>query len=142
MRREERMGNGGSSRTDEGWLRIEEPIKLLDPDLQRFATLHFLPITRNLGDWPERSMVWDNGVRCLIQVYLNDADGLGINFWICASQDRGRDRYWKQEFLCKGASVDNIAPRLSEFLRIAKSKLDHWSSPPDQLEFGTRIAKF
>lgn len=86
-------------------------------------------------------MVWDNGVRCLIQLYLDNADTLGVNLWICASQDRGRDRYWKKEFLWKGASAEDVAPSFSEFLSTAKTKLDQWSSHPDQLEFATKIAK-
>ncbi len=135
------MGNGGWYGSVEEWRRIEAPIKSLDPELERFATLHSIPITRNHKDWPERSIVWDNGVRCLIQLYLNDVETLGVNLWICASQDRGRDRYWKREFLCKGASVEVVAPCFSEFLSTAKSKLDHWSSHPDMLEFATKIAK-
>lgn len=134
------MGNGGWYGSDEEWRRIEAPIKLLDPELEHFARLNSLTITRNRKNWPDRSVAWDNGVRCLIQLYLDDADTLGINLWVCASQDRGRDRYWKQDFLCKGASVEDIAPRLSELLGTAKTRLDHWSSHPDQLGFATKIA--
>jgi hypothetical protein len=135
------MVNGGWYGTKEEWQRMEAPIEALDPELQRFAALHSLSIERNHKDWPGRSMVWDNGVRCLIQLYLDDAESFGIDLWICASQDRGRNRYWKQEFLCKGAPSDNIERRLPELLATAKARLDDWSSHPEQLEFATEIAR-
>jgi hypothetical protein len=135
------MANGSWYGTIEEWQRLEAPIRSLDPTLDHFAADHSLSITRNHKDWPDRSMVWDNGVRCLIQLYLDDAATLGINLWICASQDRNRERYWKQEFLCKAASVDNLSSHLPELLDLAKKKLDHWSLQPEQLDFATKIAK-
>jgi hypothetical protein len=135
------MGNGGWYGTKEEWQRIEAPIKSLDPELERFAALHSLAITRNGRDWPDRSMVWGDDVRCLIQLYLDDAETLGINLWICASQDRDRDRYWRREFLCKGAPVEDVTTRLGELLDTAKTRLDRWSSRPEELEFVTRIAR-
>lgn len=135
------MGNGGWYGTKEEWQRIEAPIRALDLELERFAGLHGLSITRNHKDWPDRSMVWDTDTRCLIQLYLSDAEALGINLWICASQDRGRDRYWKQEFLCKAADIGELAPQLPELLDTAKAKLDEWAAHPERLEFGAKIAK-
>jgi hypothetical protein len=135
------MGNGGWHGTEEEWQRIEAPIKSLDGELERFVAVHSLSIARNHKDWPERSVVWDNGTSCLIQLYLNDVETLCINLWICASQDRGRDRYWKQEFLCKGVPTEEIAARLSELLNTAKVRLDYWSAHPELLEFATNIAK-
>lgn len=135
------MGNGGWYGTQEEWQRIEAPIKTLDPELERFANLHELSITRNHKDWPDRSIVWDTGTRCLIQLYLADAETLDINLWICASQDRGRDRYWKREFLCEGATIGDVTHQLPELLNVAKAKLDEWAADPRQLEFATKIAK-
>src|SRR5690606_10639048 len=123
------------------WRRIEAPIKALDPELERFAATHGLSITQNHKDWPDRSMVWDIGVRCLIQLYLANAETLSVNIWICASQDRGRHRYWKQEFLCKEADVGDVTSRLPELLGTAKAKLDGWAAQPEELEFGNKIAK-
>lgn len=134
------MANGGWHESEEEWRRREAPIKSLDAEVERFASLHSLSIIRNQKDWPGRSMVWDNGLRCLIQCYLDDVETLGINLWICASQDRGRERYWKQEFLCKGASIEDVTPRISELLGIAKNKLDEWSAHPEQLELATEFA--
>lgn len=128
------MANGGWYGTPQEWERIEAPIKMLDLELERFVSAHGLSVTRNHKDWPDRSIVWDTGTRCLIQLYLADAETLGINFWICASQDGGRDRFWKQEFLCKEATLDDVTARLPELLNTAKTKLDGWA-------FATKIAK-
>jgi hypothetical protein len=135
------MGNGGWYGTSEEWRRIEAPIRSLDPELERFAALHSLAVTRNHKDWPERSLVWGSDVRCLIQLYLDDVETLGINLWICASEDRSRDRYWMQEFLCKGVPIDDVAPCISEFLATTKARLDHWRTHPEMLEFAVNIAK-
>ena len=107
------MGNGGWYGTAEQWRRIEVPIKSLDAEFERFAALHGLPISRNHKDWPDRSLAWGESVRCLIQLYLDQEETLGVNLWICASQDRGDSRYWKQEFLCKAtpAGLSGISCR-------------------------------
>ena len=118
------MGNGGWYGTQEEWERIEAPIKSLDVDLDEFAAKHQLSLTRNLKDWPGRSMGWGNDVRCLIQVYLDDAKTLGLNLWICASQDRDDKRYWKEEFLRKGAIAGELARELPVLLETAKARLD------------------
>lgn len=138
---EEQMANGGWYGSDEEWQRAEAPIKSLDPELERFANLHSLKISRNHKDWPDRSMVWDDRVRCSIQFYLDDVETLGVNLWNCASQDRGGDRYWKQEFLFKGKLFYDVAPQIVEFLDVARSKLDHWNLYPDQLDFATKVAR-
>ena len=135
------MPNGGWNGTKEQWERIEAPIKRLDAGLARFAKKHGLQITYNLKDWPGRSMEWGDSTRCLIQFYLDDADTLGINLWICASQDRSNGRYWKERFLLEGAAADAIAPKLSSLLNDAKRKLNEWSSQPEILEFATKLAK-
>lgn len=140
-RSEVSMGNGGWYGTQEEWQRVETPIKTLDPELERFADLHGLSITRNHKDWPDRSMVWDAGARCLIQLYLADAETLGINLWICTSQDRERERYWKHEFLCERAPLGDLISCLPRLLSTAKMKLDGWAAHPEQLEFATTIPK-
>src|SRR5580698_8569922 len=99
------MANGGWYGTEEEWNHIEAPIAAIDADLEEFSRKHGIAITKNLKDWPERSLSWNVGdVRCLIQVYLKSEKMLTLNFWICASQDRGSDRYWKREMLKDGAA--------------------------------------
>lgn len=130
------MANGWYGTPDERQ-RIEAPLILLDPALERFAAKHSLSLTRNHKDVPERSIEWGSDVSCLIQLWVHGAESLGIHVWICASQDRARDRYWKQEFLCKDAPATDLALRISDLLQIAKSRLDEWSARPEQLEFAT-----
>lgn len=134
------MANGGWHGTAEEWRRIEAPIKVLDSELERFAELNNLNIIRNYKDWPGRSMEWGDAVRCLIQIYLNDAESLGVNVWICASQDRNGSRYWRQQFLCKDEPAQQIASVIQDYLNNGKEKLEQWSSLPEELEFATKLA--
>ena len=89
------MANGGWYGTKEEWDRIEAPLKLLDPELERFARKYELLVTKNHKDWPERSVRWGDDIGCLIQLYLVDETKLTLNLWICTFQDRGDARYWK-----------------------------------------------
>jgi hypothetical protein len=134
------MGNGGWYGTDEEWRRIEAPLKLLDPELDRFGRKHGLAITKNLKDWPERSIVWGMDVRCLMQMVLVDQSALTLNLWICASQDRDGSRYWRNETPRKEEQASEMAADLFDLLEAAKRKLDHWSAHPEVLEFATKLA--
>ncbi len=133
------MGNGGWYGTDEEWRRIEAPLKLLDPELDRFARKHGLTVTKNLKDWPERSLVWGIDVRCWIQVFLVDQSALTLNLWICASQDRDGSRFWKNETPRQEEQASEIAADLFDLLEAGKQKLDHWSAHPEVLEFATKL---
>ncbi|MEX0921439.1 MAG: hypothetical protein WDZ84_01575 [Rhodovibrionaceae bacterium] len=135
------MANGGWYGTEEEWERIEAPFISLDTKLENFAALHCLQITRNHKSWPSRSMEWGEELRCFINLYLDDEETLGINLWICVSEDRGLKRYWRHEFLCNGTSLDEIAPRLHELLTIAKARLDEWQLQPERMVFATKLAK-
>ena len=134
------MANGGWYGTDEEWRRIEAPLKLLDPELDRFASKRDLTVTKNFKDWPERSLAWGTDVRCLIQVFLTDQSALTFNLWICASQDRGGSRFWKKEMPCKESQASEIARDLFQLLEAEKQKLDHWSMHPEELEFATKLS--
>jgi hypothetical protein len=133
------MGNGGWYGTGEEWKRIEAPLKLLDPELDRFARKHGLRVTKSLRDWPERSLVWGTDVRCLIQVFLVDQSTLTLSLWICASQNRDGSRFWKSETPRKEAQVSEMARDLFDLLEAGKRKLDHWSAHPEELEFATKL---
>lgn len=132
------MANGGWYGTKEEWDRLEAPIKILDAALDRFADANGLSIVRNYKSWPSRAMTWGESVHCLIQIYLADEQSLGVNLWICASQDRDGGRYWKREFLCKNSAVDRLLPQLPVRLEDAKAKLDEWSLHPESFEFAIK----
>lgn len=133
------MGNGGWYGTKEEWRRIEVPLLKLDQILESFASSHQLTITRNHKDWPERSIEWGGDVRCLIQMFLDDEHTLAVTLWICASQDRGHSRYWKQSNLAKAVQSEDLLTKLPNLLDFAKSELDRWSSEPETLEFATKL---
>jgi hypothetical protein len=135
------MANGGWYGTDEEWERIEAPLKLLDPELDRFARKHGLTVTKNSKNSPERSLVWEAGVRCLIQVFLVDQSALSLNLWICASQDRDGSRFWKNETLSNGVQASELAGKLFDLLELGKRKLDYWSAYPEELHFATMLAR-
>ena len=133
------MANGGWYGTAQDRERIEGPLKLLDPELDRFASKYGLQVTKNLKDWPERSLVWGTDVRCLIQVFLVDESGLTLDLWICASQDRDGSRFWKKETSRKEVQVSEMARDSFDLLEAGKRKLDHCSAHPEELEFATKL---
>ena len=91
------MANGGWYGSNEEWERIEGPLLQVDSILDDFVSETGLAITKNLKDWPERSIEWGDETRCLIQLFLVDAKDLTFSLWLCVSQDRGRKRFWKQD---------------------------------------------
>jgi hypothetical protein len=133
------MANGGWYGTKEEWERIENPLINLDSIMDDFANDISLNVTKNYKDWPERSIAWGDNVRCLIQIYLVDDKKLTFNLWLCASQDRGLKRYWKNEFLVKEKTVDEFRDNLALLLREGFEKLTAWSDDTEQLEFATNI---
>jgi hypothetical protein len=134
------MANGGWYGTAEEWSRIEAPLKALDPDLDRFASKYGLNVIKNHKHWPERSLVWEDDVRCLMQIYLVDQSLLTLNLWICAFQDRNGNRYWKNEMLRQEVQLPTMARDLVPALETGKRKLGLWSAHPEELEFATKLA--
>src|ERR1700722_9853481 len=102
------MANGGWYGTKEEWNRIEAPLLEIDPIVSDFAEKFGLTVRKNNKDWPERSLVWGDGVHCLIQIYLVDQKLLTFNLWLCVSQDRENKRYWKQEFSIKEKTMNDF----------------------------------
>jgi hypothetical protein len=134
------MANGGWYGTQEEWERLERPLLLVDPIIEKFAADHQLTISKNYKDWPERSVAWNDGPGCLIQLYLDDEKALTWKLWLCCSEDRGNQRFWKNEFLINGESVPSFSERLAELLAEGYGKLRGWQAHPEQLEYATTIA--
>src|SRR5262245_13718983 len=114
--------------TAEEWQRLEEPLRSLDVQLDRFALSHRARLTRNYHDYPERSLTWrHHGIRRLIQIYLADPDRATFNVWICASRDRlwGRRR-WKREYLRQNATIASIRTELTPLLDAAWERVESW----------------
>jgi hypothetical protein len=135
------LANGGWYGTPEQWRRIEAPLLELDESLRSFAQTYGLELTKNHRDWPERSLTWGIDVRCLIQVYLHSKDDLTLNLWICASQDRGRKRYWKETMLKEAVSSADMQTGFADALVMAKTLLDGWSKQPQQFDFANELRR-
>jgi hypothetical protein len=122
------------------WERVEAPLLQIDAILASFAALHGLTGRANYHNWPERSLLWSsNGIRKLIQIYLEDENDLTFNLWISASEDRGRERFWKQQFFKNAAPFQEIEKDLPQLLSTAKETLDTWTS--GDLEFATALKR-
>ena len=133
------MANGGYF-NEQQWQRLEKPLLAVDSIINEFADSNGLVVSRNHKGWPERSMVWNNNdVRCLIQLYLASEDSLTYNLWLCASQDRGRKRYWKQENPIKNQPISEFSGQLPELLKKGREKLLSWSNDPSVMEYATGI---
>ncbi len=111
------------------WERMENPLLSLDPTLERFASTHDMELRRNYHNDPERSLIWiELGVRRLIQIFLDDDQELTFTIWICASEDRGSQRYWKQQKLRQAIRAKDLSGELETFLIQGKEILDSWKS--------------
>lgn len=52
------MANGGHWESRAAWRRAEAPLLEIDHVIDELASIHGVRVTRNLRDWPERSMRW------------------------------------------------------------------------------------
>ena len=134
------MGNGGWYGTREEWERLEAPLLRLDSKISDFAAGHGLTLSKNHKDWPERSLKWGESPRCLMQLHLADPDALTWHLWLCCSEDRDRERFWRHERLIDGETLSSFQHRFEELLERGFQRLEVWRAEPDQLEFATRIA--
>jgi hypothetical protein len=135
------MANGWYG-THEEWERLEAPLKLLDPGLGSFAHTHGLTVTKNSKHGrPERSIIWGDDVRCLVQLFLASESVPTLNLWICASQDRDGNRYWKNEMLRREVQASDLVLELRDILEAGIRQLNQWSAHPDQLQFATELGK-
>lgn len=132
------MANGGYWKSEEEWERVEAPLLEIEAVWSNFAAEFSLQVAKNHRDWPERSIIWGQDVRYLIQLYLADKNKLTFNLWLCASQDRHGERFWKEETLVKNKPLSEFKDALPALLREGKKKLESWSL--NEFEFATRLA--
>ena len=130
------MANGFSG-TKEKWDMLESLLEKLDADLEEFVKLHRVRLYRSNGNWPDRRLEWGGILSRLIQIYLDDENKPSFNLWICLSEDREGRRYWKQEFLKKSVTIEEIETDLPNLLERAMKRMEGWSR--DDLEFGTTL---
>jgi len=118
--------------TAEEWERIEAPLKRLDDTLADYAKRHGLALSRNYHNWPERSLRWGAAIERFVQIYLANEKQLTFNLWLCAFEDRGSKRYWKQRVVKECVPIDEIEKNLEPLLDAARTEVDASSS--DELE--------
>src|SRR4051812_28563631 len=109
------MANGWTGSSDE-WRRLQEPLLTLDAILAAFAERHKAQISKNGRGDPERSLRWGDNPSCLIQIYLEDEVEPTWNLWVCCSEDRESDRYWRNEFAIRGKPVEQFRDGLASLL--------------------------
>lgn len=124
--------------SDEDWKRLERPLRDIDPLVEAFAKRHKIALSRNYHNWPERSLRWGADPERVIQIYLEDADRLTWNLWLCASQDRGLQRFWKNQFLCHNVAMGELNPVMEQLLDEALRIVSSWRT--EDLEFATTLA--
>lgn len=130
-----RVANGFQGSREE-WARLEAPLIAIDPTLEAFAIRYGLNLGRN-HKYPERSLKWGAPISRLIQIYIDADEGPTFNLWLCASEDRATERFWKREFLLESASGEDLTDGLESRLTQAYELVSSWQS--NDLEFATHI---
>jgi hypothetical protein len=133
------MANGGWYGTQEEWERAERPLPSLDPVFKQFAETHGFRLSKNGKDWPERSLKKDMPLSSLLQVFRVDLDKDAWKVWAVCSQDRGAERYWKQQMVADNITGEELTARLNVLLDQGLERLTDWNAHPEELEFATRI---
>jgi hypothetical protein len=128
------MPNGHHG-TEEEWRRLEAPLREIDAAIELFANRHEMTLGRNYHNWPERSLRWGRDPERLIQIYLEDERRLTWNVWLCVSQDRSGQRFWKQQFLRYDVPMAEIRPAIGHLLDEAFLAVSAWR--PEELEPAT-----
>ena len=121
------MANGFYGSKSE-WERITIPLERLDPELEKFARAKGLTLGKNTKNWPDREFRWEDTLRRLIQVYLEDQERLTWTMWICASEDRPSGRFWKQQTLIKAVTIEDLDSQLPDLLESAWLAVKQWNA--------------
>lgn len=134
------MSSHGEWPETEEWRRLEAPLVALDDQLHAFASANKLAVSKNYHDVPSRSLSWGDNPRCLIQFYPSDRDGSKWNLWLCCSENREGQRFWRKEFVFKDASWAEVSTSPWETLNRSLVTLNIWAASPSELEFATKLS--
>lgn len=116
---------------------VEALLQEIDDALTAFADSNHITIAKDYHNLPNRRLEWGRDIRKLIEISLEDEENLTFSFWICAWQDRGTDRYWKNTYLKRGVPFSEIKNGLQQLLKAAKNLLE--SCRVEDLEFATSL---
>ena len=119
------MPNGHHG-SEKEWERLEAPLRDIDAAIEAFAVRHRMAIGRNYHAWPERSLRWGSDPERVIQIYLGDEERLTWNLWLCASQERDRQRFWKRQFLRQNIPMGEMSPLIEQLLNEGFLIVNSW----------------
>jgi hypothetical protein len=111
----------------EDWERLESPLKKLDPALAAFASAYQLNLTRNSGNWPERSLSKVDDLHRQVQIWLADEARLTLNVSASAWQDRDHRRYWRCRILRTGVKWRALRRELESLLSTGLQMALSWT---------------
>jgi len=135
------MANGGWYGTQDEWESAEQPLPILDPIFEQFATAHLFELSKNAKDWPERSLHKEMPLNSLLQVFRAELEADAWNVWAVCSQDRGDERFWKQSMIARGITSNQLSASLNALLEEGLDYLAHWNAHPQDLEFATKLTR-
>lgn len=117
---------------------MEAPLREVDPTLEAFASRVGLILTRNHHGDPERSLRHEGELTRLFQIFVGDEEPPTYKVWLCASQDRGVERFWKQRFLTEAATPAELKSSINDWLSRGYEEMFRWSA--HDLEHATSLA--
>ena len=130
----------GAAITHEGtnveWDHIEGPLRLVDPELLRFAESRDLIVTHSEDGWPSRLLYWTDFMRRQIYLYLDNHEKLTYTLCICATQDKDGCRYIKAMPVRESMKIEEMMYGLPQLLHSLYRELCSWSAA--DLEFAIK----
>lgn len=118
------------------WDHLEGPLRLIDPELLRFASERGLTVCKGEPGWPSRMIEWQKDIDRSIQVFLDGHKKLTYTIWICAKKDHEDRRYFKAKCVMESADIEEIMSDLPGVLTRAYAEVNSWSA--SDLEFEVR----
>ncbi len=123
--------------SEDDWEKFTKPLKRVDPFLREFADKIGATIDYDHQNNPSRAIRWGDQVIRLIQIFLDDEKDFKFTVWICASEDRGQKRYWKNETIFKNVDFEVIENQLKDILDSAYKTVESWKST--DLQFAVEL---
>jgi hypothetical protein len=112
----------------DNWDEIEEMVKPLDEELERFASdkkLSFIKSERSPG---YRAFRWETDIGRLIEIFLESEEHRTWRLGITAYEDRKDGRYWKTETIYMPGSISTLHKNLDDLLEASWMTVSNWKT--------------
>jgi len=129
-------GNASTSGSDR-WQHNEGLLSDLDDRVFTFAAEKALMVRQSGGGWPCRTLEWTDGVRRMIQIYLEDEAVSTFTLSICATQDRRHERFFKALALREAVPLAELRREFDDLLDASHRLLRSWTAA--DLEFSISL---